>query len=416
MLDFLLNFLGLNSWYVNFYPCKKYKINTVYKEYKEYNKNLKTVNKLNLLDQETPSPKFPTYSINKITDTTFSTKLKLSIYTLYSCVIFLFLCVQPIYTLVKFFNETLDTKLLVSFFINVNIPIIYFWQKMYFKTNHLELHLKCEKFKTLLIIASCGISILLNLIDIESFHNDYYWLHYFDTEWFFTIIIIEWIYSRLVLFLFVYSFIFILNSHINKFTKIILDIDNNEFSFEENACLSNIILEISKIRHEIEVTISYYNDVISLNTIFGGMSLAVFTRDIYTDNKIIIDIHDRYLIKPIIFYIISQGLLLFNMSRYSYKRDSVLKYIKSISFITRFLTRVPSNKIMKKSGGNINIVILNILEETSTSLDWLLLGNMLSEKWLDFTIFGISTSDGKLIKKSITFGCSILFILSFFNY
>lgn len=412
MLDFLLNFLGLNSWYINFYPCKKYKINTVYKE---YNKNLKSVIKLNLLDEETPSPKFPIYSINKITDISFLTKLKLSIYTLYSCIIFLFLCVQPIYTIVKFFYDT-DIKLLVSFFVNVNIPIIYFWQKLYFKTNHLELHLKCEKFKTLLIITSCGLSILLNLLDIEAFHNDYYWLHYFDKEWFFTIIIIEWIYSRLVLFLFVYCFIFIINSHINKFGKIILDIDNNEFSFEENACLSNIILEISKIRHEIELTISYYNNVISLNTIFGGISLAIFIRDIYTENKINIDVHDRYLIKPIIFYIISQILLLFNMSRYSYKRDSVLKYIKSISFITRFLTRVPSNKIMKKSRGNVNIVILNILEETSTSLDWLLLGNMLSEKWLDFTIFGISTSDGKLIKKSITFGSAILFILSFFSY
>jgi len=208
-----------------------------------------------------------------------------------------------------------------------------------------------------------------------------------------------------------------MNSHISRFHKVVIDLDKNEFDFEENVCLSNIIYEITKIRNEIEITIDFFNNVISMTTILGGVSLAIFIRDVFPENnfKINFEDHDRYLLHPLILYIISQMMLLINMTRYSYRRDAVLKYIKSVDFIHRFLTRVSTEKIMKKSRGNINLVTLNIIEESATTVDWLILGNMLSERWLDFTIFGISTSDGQLLKKSIALGGSLLFIMSFMS-
>lgn len=101
------------------------------------------------------------------------------------------------------------------------------------------------------------------------------------------------------------------------------------------------------------------------------------------------------------------------MSRYSYTRGDILHFIKSIDFINKFLTRMSTEKIIKKSNGNLNLVTLNIIEDSATTVDWLVLGTMLSEKWLDFTVFGISTSDGKLIKQSISIGGTLLFVVSF---
>ena len=75
--------------------------------------------------------------------------------------------------------------------------------------------------------------------------------------------------------------------------------------------------------------------------------------------------------------------------------------------------RTSTQKIAKKSNGNLSLVTLNILEDSATTLDWLILGNMLSEKWLDFNVFGISTSDGKLIKQSIAIGGTLLFTVNF---
>ena len=106
-------------------------------------------------------------------------------------------------------------------------------------------------------------------------------------------------------------------------------------------------------------------------------------------------------------------ILLGYMIVYSTKREDVLKYVKSVNFVSKFLSKVPVNKMLKRSNNDINLLNFNAIEETATALDWIILGEMLSEKWLDFTIFGISTSDGSLIKKSMAMGGSILFLVSF---
>ena len=83
-----------------------------------------------------------------------------------------------------------------------------------------------------------------------------------------------------------------------------------------------------------------------------------------------------------------------------------------MNFMNCFLTRTSSERIMKRSDGNINMVVLNIAEESATTLDWIILGQILSEKWLDFTIFGVSTSDGNLIKRSLALGSTLLFLIN----
>jgi len=208
---------------------------------------------------------------------------------------------------------------------------------------------------------------------------------------------------------------FIIKEHIKRIKKIKFDIEQNEFDFENNVCLSNLIIKLAKTKDDIEKTINLFNNIISYTTILGGISLAIFIKDVFPNGVKNVNFHDhdRYLLHPLILYICNQIILIINMARYSYAREDILHFIKSIDFINRFLTRMSTEKIIKKSNGNLNLVTLNILEDSATTIDWLVLGNMLSEKWLDFTIFGISTSDGKLIKQSISIGGTLLFIISF---
>jgi len=209
---------------------------------------------------------------------------------------------------------------------------------------------------------------------------------------------------------------FVINEHVSRLKKIKSQIEKNEFDFEENVCLSNLILKLAKTKDEIEKTINFFNGIISYTTILGGISLAIFIRDVFpngTRSNFNFQNHDRYLLHPLNLYLFNQIVLIINMSRYSYARENILHFIKSIDFINRFLTRVSTERIVKRSNCNLNLVTLSMLEDTATTLDWLILGNMLSERWLDFTVFGISTSDGKLIKQSITLGGTLLFIISF---
>ncbi len=414
MLEKILLFLGVKSWNIDNILVKK---NVINNKFLRPNRNIKSINLLKLIEEETPSPKLSLYKVNKCKKPDFNTNVFCVVYTIYFIIINLILLIQPIYTLIMFSKDTLKIKYLTSFFLHINLFIIHLWCKMYFKTNHFESINMCKTFKGTLIITSSLISIVINLVDITSFYNEYHWLNSFNNKFmFFILISIEWVYSRLVTFLFVYTFMFVINQHVDKLKKIKVQIETNEFNFEENVCLSNLIIKLAKTKDEIEKTINLFNGIISYTTVLGGISLAIFIKDVFphgSTKEFNFEDHDRYLLHPIILYICNQIILIINMSRYSYSRGDILHFIKSIDFINRFLTRMSTEKIIKKSNGNLNLVMLNILEDSATTIDWLILGNMLSEKWLDFTVFGISTSDGKLIKQSITIGGALLFVISF---
>tara|TARA_B100000902_G_C27319991_1_gene923718 strand:- start:584 stop:1849 length:1266 start_codon:yes stop_codon:yes gene_type:complete len=416
MLDLLLFFLGIKSWDIDFFPVKKYYIQ---EKPKNSLKNNKTVNTLKLIAEETPSPQLEVYRIKTHKRPNRRDIIKFSIYTIYSILIFLLLSIQPVYTMYKYIQDTTNVKFLSSFFTHVNIPVIYLWEKKYFRSNHLEKQLRCIRFKTAVVTTFAIISMIINFLDITSFYNDYYWTHLFNNEiLFFSLIVLEWIYSRIVLFLYAFSFMFVMNSHISNFKEFINDLKINEWCDDCEAPLTTIIKNVVIIRKNIETTISYYNDIISITTLLGGASLAIFIRDLIPSNtEKIIDVefedHDRYLIHPGIVYILCQLSLLTYMTKYAVQRNRVLKYIKSIEFINKFLSKIPDEKIHSKTNGKLDIVTLNIADYSSTTLDWIILGNILSEQWLDFTIFGISTSDGGLIKKSMAFGSAFLFCVSF---
>lgn len=413
MLNILLNFLGINSWYVNFILVRKKNINFLFKKEQ---KQSKIVN--NVIKDFTPSPNFEKIRLELIENITFSEKIIYTLYTFYSFLIFCLISAQPVYAFIKFVNNIQDSKFLVSSLLHLNIPLIYLWAKFYFKTNHFDNLNICIKFKVSIIFISAICSIVFNFIDIGSFNNKYYWLDNLHDPIFYLIVIIEWLYSRLLIFTFIFTFIFVMDVHIKSFNSIIKRLEYNEYIFDGHLCLSTLIKELGKIRHDIEYTIRYFNDIIAFVTIIGGIALAIFIRTLLPNGldmsnlNLNLDIHDRYLLHPLGLYVISNVFLLINMSRYSFRRDEILKYIKSMDFMNKFLVRTPSEKIMKKTGSNLDVVILNISEESATTLDWIILGNILSEKWLDFNILGVSTSDGKLLKKSIALGSTLLFLIN----
>tara|TARA_B100001094_G_C17870373_1_gene641849 strand:- start:382 stop:702 length:321 start_codon:yes stop_codon:yes gene_type:complete len=103
---------------------------------------------------------------------------------------------------------------------------------------------------------------------------------------------------------------------------------------------------------------------------------------------------------------------------YSTYKDELFKKIQSSSFINKFLTRWSISKLKRKCDDpheikHINKMILCIEQETATSIDWMILEKLTQSKWMDFSICGISTQDGSLIKKVITFSSLIYFIISY---
>jgi len=444
----LLFFLGIYSW--------NYKSITLFEKIlrkREINqeplKPLKNNKKLtDFIENDSNSPNLNLY-VNIISSKENSKKdlLKLIMYNLYSLLIFLFLCAEPGYLLYKLIqNEDNTEEFLITFFININTPINYIWAKYYFRTNHFDHYNNTCVYNCgttiILIIVFVTISIMLNLIYIESFYNEYYYVYYFNKYFALTTIIIEWIYARTTFALTISTFTIVFCKHVKDIRNFINDILSNEFNMEDTHCLGNLIKSISNLRHSVEISIDFYNKLLSLITITGGISLAIFIRHKhlqYTGNKdLILNItensessnsttssfelfqqHDYYLIQAFSLYIFCQIIFFWNVIYYSELRNKLVKLIESPSFINRFLTRWSTNKVKKKCRDANEVkhlakIILCIEEENSTTIDWLVLDKLAKNKWMDFSILGISTQDGSLIKKVITFSSIIYFVLSYF--
>lgn len=418
MLDNILFILGIKAYNVSFPIVSKIDIfrdeNVVFPREK-----FKLMYNLNLIKRTETKDEF-SFGIkykNK-EELNNSHILFYLIYTFYFVLINLLLWVQSVYNF-RLWIITSDTRHLVSFLTHINVPLIHLWSKKYYGCNHMEKILNCEKFKTVIIIICTILSVVSNFIDIPAFNNSYMWptLITGNSHVFFTIILIDWFYSRLLCFLFLFTIIFVLKKHISEINELINVLSLPQEYFLENACINNLIMDISKTKNKISKTIQLLNPIISFSTLIGAANVSLFIRNVLPKNDITFRNtfnnfipFDRYLFVCAVIYTFIQSALLFYIYTYASKRESILDHIKSYSFIKTFLYRMPINSLISN---DINVINASTTFDIANSIEWLILCDILSNRWVDFTIFGISTSDGRLLLKGITLGGSILFILAF---
>ena len=274
----------------------------------------------------------------------------------------------------------------ITFLVNINTPFNYIWAKNYFTTNHYDSYLNCcnnncYSFIILILFLTLG-SILVSFINIDYFYNEYYYINTLPKNIGIPLVIIEWIYARLVSSLDLSIFTIVLCKHKTDIYKFIKEFESNEFDLEDCYCLSSLISNIGSLRHTVEISISFYNILLSFNTITGGIALAIFIRKLYNSynvtSELILKPHELYLLQTFIIYIIGQLIFFYNVMNYSKYKDKLFKKLQSSSFINKFLTRWSTSKLKKKCNDLDEIkhytkMILCIEQETATSIDWIIL-------------------------------------------
>jgi hypothetical protein len=420
MLDNILFILGIKSYDVSFPFVSKKDLFVDEKSIFPYEK-FKLLYKLKLIkySENENEDEFNVGILPKISlkPNTFD-KFFYAFYTLYFLAVSVLLWTQCVYNFSSWIY-TNDIRHLVSFFTHINVPIIHIWSKRYFMSNHMEKILNCKKFKTIIISLFTLFSILANFVDTPAFNNHYMWpIVITNNDYIFYIcILIDWFYSRLLCFLFLFTVVFILKQHVSEIDKLKDDLSTPEEYFLENACINNLIIDVSATKDKISKTIHLLNPIISFSTLIGAANLSLFIRTILPTNNVtyrnIFDNlipFDRYLFVCSMIYTLMQSCLLFYIYLYASKRESILDHVKSHTFIKSFLYRLPLESLNFK---DIPVINLSTVFDTANSVEWLILCDILSNRWVDFTIFGISTSDGKLLIKGITLGGVILFIITF---
>jgi hypothetical protein len=234
-------------------------------------------------------------------------------------------------------------------------------------------------------IASIIISFKLNLINILNVTNSNYIF----------INIILYIGEFYGIFAYMNNIILFLLIFIKLFQDIYLLYNQLSINIETNnkKGLIKFFHNIVNLKNIATYTISDFNFILNLFTIINLFSLGLVYH-IYQniDNNIKI-----YFYILVIYFIIIEIISLSVILLISHYRENILHRIYNPLFINHFIKRYDINtfnntyelQIVINEENINNITLFNILEENSTSIDWIILNITLNSKWIDFDLFGI---------------------------
>lgn len=423
----LIFFLGLKTWNIKESNILDRYLSQIKKEYLVNGVPVHNKIKLVKFFQTAGSPINSQEFENIKLEFNFFNKFLFYLYNFYSFSIFLLSCIQPIYLLYKMINHfDYYENYLIHLLLNINTPINYLWAKHYFKHNHFEHFIgDCQNITKYIIFvySITAFSIIINFYNTDFFYNEYYFISYFNQYIAYTLIILEWVYTRLLYSLTISSFTLIFCKHLSEIKEFINKIDENTFENEDSYCLSKYIATVSYLRYTVEISCRFYNWILSFVTVTGGLSIGLYIRYLYKEytdlNYIEFNNHEYYLMQVFSLFIVLQIIFFIIVIRYSWRRNEIKNKIQDAKFINQFLTRFSLSKIKDKCRDSEEIkyiakLILCLEEENSSTIDWLILEKLTSDHWIDFSIVGISINDGSLIKKIIALSGILYMIFGHF--
>lgn len=300
------------------------------------------------------------------------------IYYFYSFFIFLLLIFNPIYFLI---NNTFNIGFIIYKF-NFVIQFIILLCKFnkcieykYFENNNFYyLSLFIQPFIFLFSLSSIYINIFcINtfiIIKILLIISDIFGIYIFTNS----ILLFIIIFTKLL------QTIYNLNLLIKEF-----------ISSNKKKGLIEICYKIINLKYIITNSISNFNYIFNFFTIVNLFSLSFIYQKYHliTQNFIII----FYIL--LIIFIIIEFICISIILYISKLRSDILNHIYSPIFVNNFIIKYDINTFNDKFNFELDLnnfdnkTILNILEENSTSVDWIILNITLNSKWINFNLCGI---------------------------
>ncbi len=149
--------------------------------------------------------------------------------------------------------------------------------------------------------------------------------------------------------------------------------------------------------------IDKFNYIFNFFTLLNIFSLSFICKSYNDLNKYIL--YYNYYILCSIFIVI--GVIKLIVILYMSKlRNNLLNYINSPLFVKKFIKKHDLNTLSELVNIDINNInydndktVINILEENSTSVDWIILSIALNNEWIDFNLCGVKVQSINCITK-----------------
>lgn len=328
----------------------------------------------------------------------------LSTHILYFLCMLGFMLIQPITLIIKCVHDGNNIRQYIGFIALFLLPPInYVWLKYYLTTNHLNLIIAEYNSKYItrtnifLLSFIFGASYVIFIITYyiqkkETFYIDTrvynFWIYFTINELITKTMLIH---NNLIT-------LFVFYKHNRDISNVISEIEHKtNFVLDTNNLLNLLIKDTSILKLNIERSIFYFNDLISISTILVCISMFVFFDIIFRQTTHLVNPIEAIVYSS--FYLIFQLLFFVVLYDYADKRTKLYDSISNYFFLHKYL--------FAKS-----LHMQNEINKVSAIINWMTLKDILQNDWVDFKIMGISSKDGDLIKKAIAIGSLLLIVFS----
>jgi len=400
--------------------------------------------------------------------------VKLRIKYLYTLFVFIILSLKSCFLLNYAINENKNYVYSIILFSLVS-PLNYILGFIYICHNHfhkvfldiilnkykIDYCISKEKNLIISILTTSLLFIIFNLITIFT-GTDESQNYYIDNDntilkiFYIIYIVIYTIYSRIIISMNMHIFYFVFCKHLKDIKYQTNELDEVESWTNSQTKVAELCHNLIELRYELSVSISKLGRIYIWLTILGsfGIGLAIHFKK-----------YDTTIISNIFIYIILQLIFLSIISIVGKNRQKLCDIIHTPGFSMKYILRdnnasetienmitlendtiitikeimsnknikiincdneIDNNEIkyndielyetdMKETKKNSNIIkkMYNNVEQSGSSIDWLILNNILNNKWTHIDLFGISFDDGSGISKSIALTTTIIAMLNY---
>jgi len=344
---------------------------------------------------------------------------------MYTCFIFLLVsmpAIHVLYHIIEIRKRKNDTRISINYYYAFFIyhliyPLQYIFAFIYFQNDHfeeyflLQFNTKKEQNKALL-----KMNISLQIFAIFRALSDLFYLLYIDDAYFpsfnqlskssqifVSILIIFRNYMiSLVLGLNLQLFASIFYLHTEDIKKYVKQFKPSLF---DELNLNSIMNDVNLLAQDINNSVNQLENIFTSFTILGALSFTLFFKDL-SEGKF-----RRFPWLIYLIFMFMQIIYLYITTNIMRERNNLYNAINDKKIIFRFLRRKTLHDVINilHLNEDYDLLLLNIIEENATMLDWTILNNHLKRNWIDFKFLGVSLGDFGFVKKGLFF--LFLFVL-----
>lgn len=248
-----------------------------------------------------------------------------------------------------------------------------------------------------------------------------------------------WLMSGLVISSNLVSFCLTFRKHLRDMRELKRDMEDRMIWHLDQSSMNELSRRVTNLRYVVNDSISHLENFYTTSTMIGAVAIGPMIE---------FKVWDAYSLYYLVLYLICQGIFMWIIYQISSLRGNLTQLIRSPSIMSRYLTRIRSHHnvqvlqeqmhhgvsleelsqmriaaycplrygdVASSQTGAVDAEMISLEYKMLAGLDWMILYQLLSESWAEFSLVGISFGDTSVIQKGMGITGLIVMVSTYLN-